>query len=374
MGMSRGLARSLVAASVALLAPATADAAELVVTETGGIGGEVVVERGKDARFALLVSAAGDVTCSTGPGSGVGATVNTRYAVAGGQVTQSSPSRFLRFYANRQNAPLPIGDCPVAWDGSPTPYTVDATVTAAPDSAIGTYTATVQADPQNPSLSFLGPLDDATPATLNFRVKVTLPPASERGNRFNLKPVSGQVFVAFPRGPTLRVTEPQTAPEGSIVNAINGRVDLVADSNGFELEQTAEFREGRFRVSYSRQLVPTLPQRASRPFTELRVLGSVPRSCRGGHARPRSRASRHLRSRRRRLWGRGRGRYRTRGRYGAATARGTHWLLEESCRGTFGFVRDGRVSFRDFSVDRTFSIPAGRGYLAAPPHATDVRG
>ena len=49
----------------------------------------------------------------------------------------------------------------------------------------------------------------------------------------------------------------------------------------------------------------------------------------------------------RKLWGDGRGRFRTRGRYGAATVRGTKWLTRDRCDGTKVRVLEGRVSVKD---------------------------
>jgi hypothetical protein len=49
----------------------------------------------------------------------------------------------------------------------------------------------------------------------------------------------------------------------------------------------------------------------------------------------------------RRLWGSGRGRFRTRGRYGAATVRGTKWLTLDRCDGTNVRVVRGKVSVQD---------------------------
>ena len=49
----------------------------------------------------------------------------------------------------------------------------------------------------------------------------------------------------------------------------------------------------------------------------------------------------------RRLWGDGRGRFRTRGRYGAATVRGTKWLTLDRCDGTKVRVVRGKVAVRD---------------------------
>ena len=47
------------------------------------------------------------------------------------------------------------------------------------------------------------------------------------------------------------------------------------------------------------------------------------------------------------LWGNGRGRFRTRGRYGAATVRGTKWLTQDRCDGTLVRVKRGKVDVED---------------------------
>jgi hypothetical protein len=65
-----------------------------------------------------------------------------------------------------------------------------------------------------------------------------------------------------------------------------------------------------------------------------------------------------------RLWGKGKGKFRTKGRYGAATVTGTWWLTEDRCTGTFVRVREGTVSVRDIPRKKTVSIKAGKSYLA----------
>ena len=59
------------------------------------------------------------------------------------------------------------------------------------------------------------------------------------------------------------------------------------------------------------------------------------------------------------LWGDGKGRFRTTGQYGAATVRGTKWLVQDSCAGTLVKVERGVVEARDFARHRTVSVRAG---------------
>ncbi len=71
----------------------------------------------------------------------------------------------------------------------------------------------------------------------------------------------------------------------------------------------------------------------------------------------------------RRLKVRARGRIRTRGRYGAATVRGTRWTTVDRCdthprAGTLVVVSKGLVAVRSFALQRTVLVPAGKRFLA----------
>ncbi len=66
----------------------------------------------------------------------------------------------------------------------------------------------------------------------------------------------------------------------------------------------------------------------------------------------------------RRLRGNANGRFRTRGRYSAATVRGTVWEVSDRCDGTLTKVTRGRVAVRDFRRRKDVSVKAGKSYLA----------
>ena len=68
----------------------------------------------------------------------------------------------------------------------------------------------------------------------------------------------------------------------------------------------------------------------------------------------------------RQLWGNGKGRFRTRGRYAAATVRGTYWLTVDRCDGTLTQVRQGIVQVSDFRLKKQVTVRAGKSYLAKP--------
>jgi hypothetical protein len=62
--------------------------------------------------------------------------------------------------------------------------------------------------------------------------------------------------------------------------------------------------------------------------------------------------------------GRARGRFRTRGRYSAATVRGTTWTVADRCDGTLTSVTSGVVVVRDLRKRRNVIVRAHRSYLA----------
>jgi hypothetical protein len=68
----------------------------------------------------------------------------------------------------------------------------------------------------------------------------------------------------------------------------------------------------------------------------------------------------------RQLWGNGKGSFRTRGKYAAATVRGTRWLTVDRCDGTQVKVARGVVQVTDLAKRRQVTVRAGSSYLAKP--------
>ena len=158
---------------------------------------------------------------------------------------------------------------------------------------------------------------------------------------------SGRILVKRPNSTEfveLRGTD--GIPVGSEVNAKNGRVVLTIEPGDGRTPQRATFYAGIFRIT---QTGATVDLTLTEPLA----------ACKSKRA---SAAQRKAKSRK--LWGDGKGKFRTRGRYSAATVRGTIWLVQDSCAGTLTRVRQGVVSVRDRK--RTVLVRAGRSYLAKP--------
>jgi hypothetical protein len=69
----------------------------------------------------------------------------------------------------------------------------------------------------------------------------------------------------------------------------------------------------------------------------------------------------------RQVWGDGKGRFRTKGRYASATVLGTNWLTSDRCDGTLVRVRRGVLQVRDIPRRRQVTVRAGGSYLAPRP-------
>lgn len=180
------------------------------------------------------------------------------------------------------------------------------------------------------------------------------PPAPENGEKVVVAPKAGTVFVTTPGGKKVKLEAGQTIPVGSIVDATRGKVTLTSVNRKGET-QTAVFFGGVFLVQ----------QQEGSGLVVLKLRGGL--NC-GKAARSGRVASRLERGgkKSRKLWGSGKGNFRTEGNNGSATVRGTIWLTEDRCNGTFFKVNQGVVTIRDFGANETFQLGKGKSYLATP--------
>lgn len=158
----------------------------------------------------------------------------------------------------------------------------------------------------------------------------------------NARPAEGTVKVKVPGSSRYVELDPAAGiPLGSTVDAKQGAV-VIRDGSGGE----AEFSGGIFtlgRVGGITVLTLTEP------------LAPCKRA---------SAAKKKAKSRK--LWGSGKGAFRTAGKYSAATVRGTRWLVQDSCAGTLTKVTQGAVTVRDAVKKKTVVVRAGKSYRAKP--------
>jgi hypothetical protein len=152
-------------------------------------------------------------------------------------------------------------------------------------------------------------------------------------------------------------------PIGSTVDTRTGTVGLTSAADLKGRTQRAQFHAGVFEVRQKRE---------SKPTTELRLASasfvSYANAC-GAKVSRRTGVAAKSKKRVGRLFGSGKGRFKTRGRFSAATVRGTIWLTEDRCNGTLTQVTKGKVSVFDFGRDKRVFVTAGHSYLARATRA-----
>jgi hypothetical protein len=176
-------------------------------------------------------------------------------------------------------------------------------------------------------------------------------------------PVAGKTVNAHVRAGTVRfrlpgetafveLTAPQQLPIGTTFDTTAGRVTLTTAADAQGATQHAWFYEGTFTVSQTM---------GSQPLTTLALAGALPDCTKG------ARAAATTKRKQRHLWGDGKGRFRTGGRFASATVRGTRWVVSDRCDGTLTRVVRGSVTVRDRVRHKTVIVREGEQYLARKP-------
>jgi hypothetical protein len=212
----------------------------------------------------------------------------------------------------------------------------------------------------------------------------TPPPPPVPGKSVVVRVVSGTVLVKYPPGYMARATAPAKGfvpfkgaaniPVGSQVDTQKGRVALTsAQDTGGVKTQESQFYDGIFQV---KQAVPKKkPKKAKALITDLVMKGQIARSqcaplkgarAAGASAKKKKKGPKSVLGK---LWGSGKGKFRTSGKYSSATVRGTIWLVEDRCDGTLTKVSRGTVSVRDIKRKKTVTVKAGHSYLARAQRA-----
>jgi len=156
--------------------------------------------------------------------------------------------------------------------------------------------------------------------------------------------VSGTVRIKRPGSNTyVELASSAEIPVGSTVDTKRGAVSISDGAGG-----RAEFSDGIFKLTRAGGVtVLTLTE----PLT--------------GCKKPSGRASAAAKKvKTRKLWGKGKGAFRTAGKYSAATVRGTTWLVQDTCTSTLTRVTEGVVTVRDNVKKKNVVVRAGKRYTA----------
>ena len=227
---------------------------------------------------------------------------------------------------------------------------------------------------------------DASEPEQSVTVVWAAPPPPVPGKSVVAKVVSGSVFVKYPPGYVPRAGAPRrrrascpsrarpTSRWGPQLDTSKGRVALTsaADTGGAKT-QSSDFYDGIFQV---KQSVPKKkPAKPAALVTDLVMKGQISRSqcapLKGARAaavdaKKKKKGPKAVLGK---LWGNGKGKFRTDGKYSSATVRGTIWLVQDECDGTLTRVKRGTVQVRDIKRRKTITVKAGHTYLARAQRA-----
>ncbi len=175
----------------------------------------------------------------------------------------------------------------------------------------------------------------------------TAPPPPQLGKTANAAPVSGTTLYRVPGSQTfVPLTAETQIPLGTELDTTHGRVRLTF-AIGYGKTEKADWWQGLFLIGQSKTGKHVATQTLS-----------------GNLACPKRAFAQESSKRKRRLWGKGKGRFRTKGIAASGAVRGTWWLTADSCAGTLIHVQRGVVDVFDFKKHKHVLVHAGHSYFA----------
>ena len=182
-----------------------------------------------------------------------------------------------------------------------------------------------------------------TPTPAPVVTAVPTPTATPVTNKSVAADVTGDVKIKDPKTKKFIPLKDGVVPNGSEIDARNGEIVIKTTTPG----EQATFFDGIFKISQSKK-VTTLT------LTEELDCKTAKGKARAAAKKPKTR----------KLWGDGKGKFRTKGQYSAATIRGTKWLVTDACTTTTTKVAQGTVSVDDFASGKTVVVRKGKSYVA----------
>jgi CSLREA domain-containing protein len=210
------------------------------------------------------------------------------------------------------------------------------------------------------------------------------PPPPVLGKSFDVTPVAGLVLIRLPGARAadtshlpghalgkgqgfIPLTEARQLPSGTQVDARRGTIQLTSAAAQPHKLQTGTFNRGLFALAQDRGgttkglttlsllegLFPGAPS-----YTSCKTKKAADPSSSTAHAAAVS--SKVLQT----LHASAHGRFRTRGRYAAATVRGTAWTMSDRCDGTLVVAQRDTVAVTDFVRHITVLVHQGHRFLA----------
>ena len=174
---------------------------------------------------------------------------------------------------------------------------------------------------------------------------------------FDVKPTQGLVLIKI-NGKLVPLTQLKQIPAGAVIDALHGTLNLVTSTGTGHKTQTGTFGGAVFKVTQEHSGLTTLA------LVENAFKGAPSyASCKApsGKASAAALSNKVLQL----LHAKdNHGKFRTKGRYAAATTRGTVWTIADRCDGTVTHVIKDSVLINDFVRHIDLILHAGHSYLA----------
>ena len=326
-------------------------------------------------------TAAGKYTCQVTATNQAGSTSSTNTPAIASTASVARGSTTARFSGSVNPEGLPTtahfeygldprytGSSKIVYDQSTRDQAVGAdfsshAITASPSGLVPNALYHVRLVATNSAGTTLGP--DVTFTTK----KDPTPNAPTLGKSFNVS-ATGRVLIKL-HGKFVPLTELRKIPTGTVVNALHGTLKLTTAAPKASAKsktkkrgaktQAASFRGAVFKVTQART-------GASKGIATVSLVEGAFKgapsfaSCkaRKGKASAAAVSKKVLQL----LHASGHGKFRTKGRYAAATVRGTIWTTADRCDGTLVHSIKDSVTVNDLVRHKTVIVRAGHSYLA----------
>ncbi len=199
------------------------------------------------------------------------------------------------------------------------------------------------------------------------------PPPPVLGKSETAQPVSGTVFIRTASGAFVRLTGAQQIPSGAVIDALHGTLKITTALPGGSggardaaakakkpkpkgKTQSGNFGGAVFKITQARNGLTSLALveaafKGAPSFATCKAHKATDATIAASKTLQLLKASAH-------------GKFRTKGRYSAATVRGTKWTVADRCDGTLTHVITDSVAVTDFVRHKTIILHAGQSYLA----------
>ena len=195
-----------------------------------------------------------------------------------------------------------------------------------------------------------------------FKTPADPAPAPALGTSFNVAPVSGLVTVKL-HGSFVPLTQVRSVPVGTIINTLQGSLKLITATGKKHKNQNGTFGGAVFKVTQ-------FGSGKDQGLTTLALVeggvkdGPSYAACKTKSTKQASIAALSKKTLQLLHGSDNHAKFRTKGRYSAATIRGTVWTIADRCDGTIVHVTRGLVDVTDFVRHITVAVHAGHSYLA----------